>query len=69
MKSGTRTRRINPHRGQKPQKTIEVNCVECNVTIDMVAELDGEPTEVVGCPNCETIFNRLSGKILGNNGA
>ena len=51
------------------RKTVEVNCPKCNVTIDTVGEVDGEPVRVIGCPHCKTVFNRLTGELLGNNGA
>ncbi len=70
---GLRFTGITPRRYKKPTKQthIEVNCVKCGVTIDTVADLDGDPVEVVGCPNCKTIFHRVSGKVIeiDNNGA
>jgi hypothetical protein len=67
---GLRCTGITPNRRPAvTSKKIEVNCVKCNVTIDTVGEVDGEPVRVIGCPSCKTIFNRLTGEILGDNGA
>ena len=45
----------------------EVNCLQCNVTIDTVLESDGLPVRVIQCPNCETVFNRETKEILAQN--
>jgi len=58
-----------PTTGAIKRETIEVNCVNCQVTIDVVSFLDSIPIEVVACPHCRTIFNRVTGKVLGEKGA
>jgi len=61
---------ITPGRLSKPRemRTIEFNCVKCNVTIDHKEYVDEPPVNVIGCPNCGTVFNRTTEEILAEDG-
>ncbi len=61
---------ITPRRPSTPRqrRTVEVNCPKCNVTIDHSEYVDEDPVPVLGCPNCNTVFNITTREVLAEDG-